>query len=101
MGEPLTPPYQPVRRPQAWHGFAGGERDRRKKWMRAKCLPRALAAQAMLRRRGIPSKLCLGIAREGEALAAHAWLEFGRQIVTGGDVRPRYTRLVEFGGERA
>jgi hypothetical protein len=71
-----------------------------KKWMRAKCLPRALAAQAMLRRRGIPSKLCLGVARKGEALAAHAWLEFDHQIITGGDSRPRYTRLAEFGGER-
>jgi hypothetical protein len=72
-----------------------------KQWMRAKCLPRALAAQAMLRRRGIASKLCFGVAREGEALAAHAWLELGQQAIVGGSIAPRYTRLVEFGGERA
>ena len=46
-------------------------------WMNALCLPRALAAHAMLRRRGIASRLCLGVAREGSELAAHAWVEIG------------------------
>ena len=50
-----------------------------KPWMQALCLPRALAAQAMLRRRGIASRLCLGVAREGGALAAHAWIEVGQE----------------------
>src|SRR5947207_2941389 len=72
-----------------------------KRWMHAKCLPRALAAQAMLRRRGIASKLCLGVARENGALSAHAWIELGQEIVVGGEQAPRYTRLVELGGERA
>ena len=71
------------------------------RWMQAECLPRALAAQAMLRRRGIASRLCFGVARDGDALAAHAWVELGQQILVGGGDRPRYTRLVEFGGERA
>ena len=35
-----------------------------KPWMNALCLPRALAAHAMLRRRGIASRLCLGVARD-------------------------------------
>ena len=48
------------------------------RWMNALCLPRALAAQAMLRRRGIASRLCLGVTREGGPLAAHAWVEIGR-----------------------
>jgi hypothetical protein len=73
-----------------------------KRWMRAACLARALAAQAMLRRRGVASRLCLGVAREGEALSAHAWLELGHNnIVVGGAQAPRFTRLMEFGGERA
>lgn len=72
-----------------------------KPWMKAKCLPRALAAQAMLRRRGVASKLCLGVARESSALAAHAWLELGQQTIVGGADTPRYTRLLELGGERA
>jgi hypothetical protein len=73
-----------------------------KPWMQAACLPRALAAQAMLRRRGVPSRLCLGVARDGQKLSAHAWLELGQDhIIMGGAEAPQFTRLVEFGGERA
>ena len=43
------------------------------------CLPRALAAHAMLRRRGIASSLCLGVARSGGAFAAHARIEVGEE----------------------
>jgi Transglutaminase-like superfamily len=71
-----------------------------KRWMNAACLPRALAAQAMLRRRGVASRLCLGVAHEGQQLAAHAWIELGQDMITGGAEAPRFTRLVEFGGER-
>lgn len=66
------------------------------RWMRALCLPRALAAQAMLRRRGIVSRLCLGVARAPE-LEAHAWVELSQDVVVGGSEAPRFTRLVEFG----
>jgi hypothetical protein len=45
----------------AWAVETAGE----KKWIRAACLPRALAAQIMLRRRGIVSEFCLGVARNG------------------------------------
>jgi hypothetical protein len=73
-----------------------------KPWMQAACLPRALAAQAMLRRRGVASRLCLGVAREGMELSAHAWLELGQDLIIVGEAQaPRFTRLVEFGGERA
>ena len=69
-----------------------------KSWMHAACLPRALAAQAMLRRRGIASRLCLGVAREGGALSAHAWIELGHEVVVGGGTEQlRFTRLVSFG----
>lgn len=71
-----------------------------KPWMQALCLPRALAAQAMLRRRGIASRLCLGVARDGDGLAAHAWIELGQEIIVGGSEAPRFTRLVEFGENR-
>src|SRR6185437_7330293 len=53
-------------------------------WMNALCLPRALATHAMLRRRGIASRLCLGVAREGNELAAHAWIEIGEDKIVGG-----------------
>jgi hypothetical protein len=66
-------------------------------WMNAVCLPRALAAHAMLHRRGIVSRLCLGVAREGSELEAHAWVELGANK-TGGAETVRVTRLAEFGG---
>ncbi len=59
----------------------------------APSLPRALAAQAMLRRRGIASRLCLGVAREDGALTARAWLEIGEQKLVGGAEAARFTRL--------
>jgi Transglutaminase-like superfamily len=67
-------------------------------WMNALCLPRALAAHAMLRRRGIASRLCLGVARDAGELAAHAWVEIGKDKVVGGAEADGYTRLAEFGG---
>jgi hypothetical protein len=62
------------------------------------CLPRALAGHSMLRRRGITSRVCLGVAREQGNLSAHAWLEVGKdKIVHDPDVGA-FTRLAEFGG---
>jgi len=69
-----------------------------KPWMKSLCLPRALAAQTMLRRRGIASKLCLGVARNGSAMEAHAWVEIGSNKILGGTEAQRFTRLAEFGG---
>ena len=67
-------------------------------WMNALCLSRALAVHAMLRRRGIASRLCLGVARENGAVAAHAWVEIGKEKIVGGAEAERFTRLAEFGG---
>ena len=74
------------------------------------CLPRALAAQAMLRRRGIATSLYLGVRREGESvMEAHAWVDAAGIGVTGHPVppqsramgrfvaRPRMTATVETG----
>lgn len=63
----------------------------------APSLPRALAAHAMLRRRGIASRLCLGVAREGIEVAAHAWVEIGKGKIVGGAEAGRFTRLAAFG----
>jgi Transglutaminase-like superfamily len=62
------------------------------------CLPRALATHAMLRRRGITSRVCLGVARQQTKLAAHAWVEVsgGRAIDSAGT--GGFTRIAEFGG---
>ncbi len=66
--------------------------------LNALCLPRALATHAMLRRRGIASRLCLGVAREGQALIAHAWVEIGENKAVSASQIGRFTRLAEFGG---
>jgi hypothetical protein len=51
------------------------------------CLPQAVAAQWMLRRRGIASTLYFGIA-PGPEYQAHAWVRAGRVIVTGEPDQP-------------
>ncbi len=49
----------------------------------AVCLPQAMAAKAMLARRGQGSALHLGAAKVSDRLTAHAWLVAGGQIVVG------------------
>ncbi len=66
--------------------------------MNALCLPRALATHAMLRRRGITSRLCLGVARENQALVAHAWVEIGENRIALDPEIVRFTPLARFGG---
>ena len=60
---------------------------------RASCLTQALALQSLLARAGYPSELRIGVAKDGAALEAHAWLESGGRIVIGGDV-DRFATLV-------
>ena len=62
------------------------------------CLPRALAAHAMLRRRGMASRVCLGVARQQNKLAAHAWVELGDGGAIDSAGAGGFTRLAEFGG---
>lgn len=53
---------------------------------RALCLPRAIAAQWMLRRRGVRSRLVFGVRRSAApdpALEFHAWLIAAGEIVMG------------------
>jgi hypothetical protein len=55
------------------------------------CLPRAVAGQLMLWRRGMRSALVIGVRKEHHALRAHAWVEYGGGYVCGGpadDYRP-------------
>lgn len=59
------------------------------------CLPQALTAQWMLRRRGVTSTLYLGIA-PGSRYDAHAWVRAGSLIVTGGPLRPEFVVVSTF-----
>ena len=57
------------------------------------CFPQCLAAAEMLRRRGIASRLHYGVARDGDSLVTHTWLEAGGEIVIGGEVAGKYSRI--------
>jgi hypothetical protein len=62
-----------------------------------KCLVQALAGKAMLKRRGVPSTLYLGLAKAGEAqLKAHAWLRCGERILTGWQAMGEYAEIASF-----
>jgi hypothetical protein len=63
---------------------------------RCLCLEQAIAAQLMLRRRGIASTLYLGVGRGEQALEAHAWLRSGELILTGATGRERYAVVASY-----
>lgn len=61
------------------------------------CLPQALAAQRLLRRRQVPCVLHLGLARDAHGrLSAHAWLRCADVDITGGEVAARYAEVAAF-----
>ncbi len=64
--------------------------------LRSRCLVSAIVAKAMLARRGYISSLTMGIADNGEALSAHAWLMAGKIVVTGRSAIGDHTELVTF-----
>ena len=47
------------------------------------CLPRALALQRMLRRRGVSGSIVFGVRREPSGIAAHAWLVLDGTVLIG------------------
>lgn len=80
-------------------GWAMGAVASRTPW-RSLCLEQAIAAKAMLRRRGMSNTLHLGVARGAESpersVVAHAWLRCGSINVTGGGDVSRYTVVATF-----
>lgn len=59
------------------------------------CLPRAMAVQWMLRRRGLASAIVFGVAPPqtgGKPFALHAWVEVGGHIIIGDDPTINYAR---------
>lgn len=61
------------------------------------CFPQCLAASALLRRRGIPSRLHYGVTRNGEKLETHTWLEACGEILIGGEVAREFSTLAVYG----
>ena len=67
----------------------------------AVCLPRAIAAQAMLRRRGIATTLHFGVPAASSAdRALHAWLTDGAIGITGARTSAAYRSVVSYGSPR-
>ena len=63
----------------------------------AECLVRAFAARRMLQKRGIPSTVCVGVAKEtSEVLESHAWLRCGDAVVTGEKGHGRFEIITTF-----
>jgi len=63
------------------------------------CLPQAVAAQWMLKRRRIAGTLYMGVMKDGtkpEKLQAHAWLRCGPIILTGAKGHRQYTVVSTF-----
>jgi len=70
--------------------------SRRTPW-RSKCLEQGIAGKMMLRARGIPSTLYMGVARlPGEGIEGHAWLRSGSRYVSGGAIRERFVVVSTF-----
>jgi hypothetical protein len=63
------------------------------------CLPQAVAAKWMLKRRRIPATLYLGLMKDKtitEKLAAHAWIRCDHIILTGANGHHQYTVVSTF-----
>jgi hypothetical protein len=53
-----------------------------------------LSAQALLKRAGFQTDLCIGVAREGESqLKGHAWLESRGRVMIGDNDIEKYVPL--------
>ena len=58
------------------------------------CLASALALQRLLSQQGLVSELHIGVARQADAFAPHAWLTHRGEIVIGPEQHEDYTQLV-------
>ncbi len=60
----------------------------------ATCLKKALVLSWLLGRRGTKTELRIGVAREEGRLKAHAWLDYGGQVILGHQELERYETLL-------
>lgn len=80
--------------------WAVGACGRRAPW-RTKCFEQGLAAQWMLRRRGVPATLHYGLARDPErGLLAHVWVRSGERDVVGCENAGDFTEMARFPDEQ-
>ncbi|HUF32081.1 MAG TPA: lasso peptide biosynthesis B2 protein [Acidimicrobiales bacterium] len=81
--------------PAAWRCGRAVEAAARRLPFATACLPRAIAGQLMLRRRGLAGTVVFGLARQDGALLNHAWLEHEGAAVLGHQHDVAYARTVE------
>lgn len=63
----------------------------------SKCLIKALTAQRMMRGKGIPTTIYLGVKKnEKNEMVAHAWTRCGSYFITGGENRSGYAVVAKF-----
>ena len=60
------------------------------------CFTQSLTGMAMLRRRGMPGTLYLGVAHAAGAITAHSWLCSGTSILTGAFTAPQFIPVASF-----
>jgi hypothetical protein len=61
------------------------------------CFQKGLALHWMMNRRGIPTKLNYGVARQKEkGVAAHVWISFGDTIIMGGETAGEFAQVASF-----
>ena len=66
------------------------------------CFPRAVAAQAMLRRRGVGTTLCYGVnTAPDRGLNAHVWLNAGNEGVIGQEIAAQFPLLATYSSAAA
>ncbi len=64
---------------------------------RSTCLVQSLAGYVILHRRGVPSLVCLGVAKDrAGGFSAHSWLRCGDDVVTGRASYQRYTLIASY-----
>jgi hypothetical protein len=62
----------------------------------SRCLARAIAAEILLRRTGLPVQTYLGVNRDDQGrLRAHAWVVSGGDVVVGGPEAPHFAVLTQ------
>jgi hypothetical protein len=67
----------------------------------AACLTQALAAHVLLRRRGVLTRLHIGVAKDKEQrFMAHAWVESQGEVVIGGPRTDHFTPLLVLGDDQ-
>lgn len=59
------------------------------------CLVQALVAQRFMRQGGYDATLRIGVAKDGQELLAHAWLERNGRVVIGGSASPSRYKMLE------